>query len=451
MKKKYDKLGGISLRLINTLAIIVASLFSVLLLISIYLLANGYRSLNDYTLEYMNWEKNAEGLELASDYLSDNVRSFVIQEDKKFLDNYFNEKNVSKRRDNAINTLEHRFKGTETFESLSKAMEKSVALMQVEYHAMKLVILSNGSDINLYPVEIIEYKLPDNEISLSDEEKKDLAIDLVFNDYYVNERSLITESVEKAVESLDKLLKDNINKAKEDLKNIMVFQQVIILLLILFLISFFVILNISIVLPLKNGLNSIINDNLLKVEGIKEYKYFAQKYNDIRIKENVYNNMLEYEAEHDKLTGLYNRAGYDLICKDLDLNNIAYILTDIDYFKLVNDKYGHTVGDLVLKRVADTLIEEFNGNVYVSRIGGDEFSIIIKEYNYQMNEDIRYKVKRINTKLNKPKGNVPGVTLSFGVSISEDEDTINTIFKKADDALYETKKNGRMNVSFYKN
>ena len=176
----------------------------------------------------------------------------------------------------------------------------------------------------------------------------------------------------------------------------------------------------------------------------------ADTYNRVRAQNERVKERLVYEAEHDKLTGLYNRTGYDTLYRRMKLNRTIYILLDIDKFKEVNDSFGHEMGDKVLIRTASALEKYFNeDNAYVFRIGGDEFSILIENTSMDMDTEVIKRCKKLGEELSKPQGRIPGTTLSVGVAHGTIDDTTDTLFKKADTALYKVKHAGRANVSLY--
>jgi len=125
-------------------------------------------------------------------------------------------------------------------------------------------------------------------------------------------------------------------------------------------------------------------------------------------------------------------------------------MIDIDKFKNINDTYGHDVGDEVIKRLARNLVEYLRGSDVVARLGGEEFAVILPDSSISnaqnKAEDIRSKIENLEFKLE----NSPTIkfTVSIGVSkYNEEEDiTFDYILKRADDALYEAKENGRNKV-----
>ena len=158
---------------------------------------------------------------------------------------------------------------------------------------------------------------------------------------------------------------------------------------------------------------------------------------------------LAHEASHDPLTGLFNRGAYDLWMEGTDTEHIALILIDVDYFKTVNDKYGHGVGDKVLKRVAEILKNSFRSVDIVCRIGGDEFAVVMTRVNSSMRQLVENKVNHANDILQNPKDGLPPVSLSVGVAFSDRENPEGDIFKDADTALYRVKKAGRKGCYIY--
>lgn len=156
------------------------------------------------------------------------------------------------------------------------------------------------------------------------------------------------------------------------------------------------------------------------------------------------------EASHDALTGILNRASYNDLIKEYSSSdkNFALLLIDVDVFKSINDTYGHNIGDLVLKRVADLMKVTFRSIDYPCRIGGDEFAIIMIDTTSEMKEIISNKISVMNQILSKVDGDIPAVTLSVGVAFSNIKEG-GTIFENADAALYKTKENGRNGCSFY--
>ena len=159
------------------------------------------------------------------------------------------------------------------------------------------------------------------------------------------------------------------------------------------------------------------------------------------------NKELEHLANIDKLTGIYNRLKLDdILQNELDRfrrynHHFACAIIDIDYFKNVNDTYGHLVGDKVLKELSKVVKQNIRTSDYFGRWGGEEFLIILPEINKADLENLLEKI-RVNISEHDflEAGNQ---TISIGATISLKDDVNESIINRADVALYEAKNSGR--------
>lgn len=152
-------------------------------------------------------------------------------------------------------------------------------------------------------------------------------------------------------------------------------------------------------------------------------------------------------ASTDVLTGLANRRGIvehlDVTLADTDIGKTALsvILFDIDHFKAVNDRYGHDVGDEVLKRVASSANACLRHTDLIGRYGGEEFVIILPSTDAEVALQIAERVRaRIEASWDARQ---PKVTVSLGIASTRGEDAGDVVLKRADIALYEAKSAGR--------
>lgn len=166
---------------------------------------------------------------------------------------------------------------------------------------------------------------------------------------------------------------------------------------------------------------------------------------------------LKYRADHDALTGLVNRT----VLKNSMLKDLAYaerhnqylavLFFDIDHFKTINDTYGHDVGDLVLKEIADRLLKNTRGFDTAARIGGDEFILVLTEVHSL--DAIKTTAKKIIELIEKPitlADRELKTTTTIGISVyPTDGNDPQTLIKKADIALYQAKNQGRDNYHFF--
>lgn len=157
-------------------------------------------------------------------------------------------------------------------------------------------------------------------------------------------------------------------------------------------------------------------------------------------------------ADHDELTGLYNRHSFnEKLKKIIDDNRIhsgAAIMMDIDDFKVINDTYGHDAGDQVLKSIAKTLVSVIRHDDVFCRWGGEEFNAFICS-----DDDPEIIAKRIRQTVEETtvvyEGNSINVTISIGVCIASDIKAVSTatIINKADKCLYISKCNGKNRIT----
>lgn len=158
------------------------------------------------------------------------------------------------------------------------------------------------------------------------------------------------------------------------------------------------------------------------------------------------NSRLENLAMVDPLTSVKNRRYYEDILTEFLMRAenenfiFSYLILDIDHFKNVNDRFGHAAGDQVLQELAWRLEQEIRKEDVLVRFGGEEFVILLADIDERLALKIADRIRA-----NIEAGEWPHwqITMSIGVSGVKPGDTKATIFKRADEALYFSKKNGR--------
>jgi len=155
----------------------------------------------------------------------------------------------------------------------------------------------------------------------------------------------------------------------------------------------------------------------------------------------------ESEARNDPLTGLANRRHLAEFLKTIGKTEFCFLICDIDFFKKINDTFGHAAGDEVLEQLASILKESIRPTDLAARVGGEEFCIIFPATNLtdstHLAETLRQAVALHSFKTEK--GNIE-VTISIGVALHLPGNPHATTFKAADAALYHAKENGRNQV-----
>lgn len=181
----------------------------------------------------------------------------------------------------------------------------------------------------------------------------------------------------------------------------------------------------------------------------------------ISIENAVNHHHLQYLGLTDALTGVRNRRYLDqrlseeVVSCARSRKPLAFLFVDIDFFKKVNDTYGHQTGDKVLKKVADLIYSQLRAADIIARYGGEEFAVLLKEQNLS---DALHIAERIRSTIEKTKivseGKIIPITASIGIAEltrlqnkTQDIDKLTYLLTEAADiALYQAKENGRNQV-----
>lgn len=160
---------------------------------------------------------------------------------------------------------------------------------------------------------------------------------------------------------------------------------------------------------------------------------------------------LEAEADRDLLTGLANRRGLDRRVAEVEGSVYSVLVFDLDDFKPVNDRYGHSAGDKVLKTVAERLLQQCRGDDVVARVGGDEFVVLLPTLADP--ERVAAIASRINASLQQPMaidGGMVTIGASIGYAVGAPGRSFRDLAEVADDMSYAEKKRrkqGRVGAS----
>ena len=173
--------------------------------------------------------------------------------------------------------------------------------------------------------------------------------------------------------------------------------------------------------PITRYIENIRRGEPLPVQGAVELREVISAYNAAREESQEAQRMIRREAEHDPLTDLLNRRHFE---RTLDAYKqgdtpFALIIVDIDNFKTINDTFGHSTGDALIKRVASTLDGAFRNVDHVCRIGGDEFTVIVTDMVKKNGAAILEKINWINKELSVPADGLPADSVSVGVAFAD--------------------------------
>ncbi|OJU48516.1 MAG: GGDEF domain-containing protein [Mesorhizobium sp. 61-13] len=174
--------------------------------------------------------------------------------------------------------------------------------------------------------------------------------------------------------------------------------------------------------------------------------------------ESVKSKLEEYKrlADTDPLTQVWNRRAFDKEIARIYNSNKgilfnALILVDIDRFKDINDKFGHPVGDKIIRTVADILQSSVRRGVFVARTGGEEFALIVEgtseDITFDIAERLRKLIEQTQFSSSQTATNYGTVSVSMGVCMASEAENPEDLYVKADQALYRSKVSGRNRVT----
>ncbi|MGF6991024.1 diguanylate cyclase (GGDEF)-like protein [Lachnospiraceae bacterium PF1-21] len=164
------------------------------------------------------------------------------------------------------------------------------------------------------------------------------------------------------------------------------------------------------------------------------------------------NEQLEYLTNRDALTGVYNRRYIDQYleqevghCIEHDLG-LVLLLFDLDFFKKINDNYGHSFGDVALKRVAQTVDDSLRDSDMFARFGGEEFLAVIHEDSPEKALEVAERLRIAVSEITMRDG--VKITVSIGMAFLQKDDTVQSLFDRVDQKLYDAKEKGRNRVCY---
>ena len=451
MKEKKTSIKAMRIRTLNFVMILLSCVLYIFLILATVHISTRCDHMLEATNKYIACQENAALVSEASDDMTEYVRLYVITEEAQYIDAYFEEVDTARRRERALEQQNEEHVSDKANDFLQKALDWSNQLMEKEIYAMKLTASACKADIEKLPPKVQEAQLSEADTKLGKEKKLEKAMDMVFGFEYQDTKKQIRENVEyflnDAVDWTQKAQADSVWA----LKRTMTQQKIFISILFVQNIITFILIICLIVKPLQVYVKCIREEKRLEITGSYEFQYLALTYNDIYEINAANEAMLRHQAEHDPLTGIMNRGAFEHLRQQLKASAkpLALLLVDVDKFKLINDGYGHETGDLVLKKVANLLVENFRVSDYPARIGGDEFAVIMTDVTADMQSVIEGKIYGMNHVLQNPTDGLPKVSLSVGAAFSDNGFT-DELYALTDSALYQVKEHGRCGCRFYK-
>jgi len=269
----------------------------------------------------------------------------------------------------------------------------------------------------------------------------------VFNQYFVNGNRLINREVltaiQKIVENVSQHVEENgrnVTERGENMQN-----------------SAGLLQEDLDVASIRNIVETIIKDTEAVVTIGKEFKAKLAEANSEVKTLRAKLEQSKAESQTDPLTSLINRRGLEpVLAGSMEEagksgTEMCIIMADIDHFKKINDKYGHLVGDNVIRMVATTLTDFVKGRDKVVRYGGEEYLVVLPDTALadalSLSEKIRSSLEKMQWKKRGSGESLGVITISIGVARYVYNESMESLIGRADKALYQAKENGRNRVS----
>lgn len=445
--QNVTKEKGLSLKTTSMIMMIVSLVITAVLLFMAFRTFRSFRNMEASTDDFIQMEEAAEELMQASDDLTEEAQCYTVLGDRTHMENYFTEADVARHREHAISVMEEAMPDSPALAKLKEGMAESLALMNREYYAMRLMMEAQG-DADM-PQALKQVTLTEADSALPPAEKILLAQRMVHDQAYSEQKNQIRNNMAECIRALKSGTHGAQQETEDQTNRDLIWMVALIFIQSAAMIAMMWVTTHLGVNPVLSAVDHIKKDQKIPIIGASEFRYLAGTYNVMynAYKKSIAN--LSFKASHDELTGVYNRAGFDLIKTSLDMSTTAMLLFDADQFKGVNDQFGHASGDQVLKKIADALKNDFRSDDYICRIGGDEFVVFMVHTTGNPNELITRKVVKINEDLQREEDGLPPITLSAGVSYCPDGEDPAEMFRQADIALYYVKDHGRDGCCFY--
>ena len=449
MEQQNTKIGGIRLQTLNRGILVLTVVLGIALVMLTLSVNRSFVQLEEATRLYILAKNDTANMQEASDYLTDRARTFVVTGNVTAAEEFYREVEETQRRNKAVMSMETYLSSSETAKYLSEALSASNELAEIETYAMALASDGYGLDPSALPNAVSLIALTEEDASLSEQEQRVKARNMMFDETYQTYKSQIRESIALCDKELVSSIETVRSESSDHLRKAITALTVLIVIIVLSVIGAILASIRLILLPLRKMVTAIEEDRPSEESGAHEFRFVSRAYNKALSETRQSQEELAYNASHDQLTGVYNRGVFEKAKEKNRGRAQAMFIFDVDHFKQFNDTYGHVVGDRVLIKVASALRSNFRDEDYVCRFGGDEFTVLMVHVTSEMRSLVEKKIHTIRAICRDTSDGLPKITLSIGVAFSDRPDPTDDILKDADTALYQTKERGKDGYTFY--
>ena len=446
-KATAKKSGGVSIRLVGIVTTIIAIALAFIAFTLSGKLADAELEATSNQSRYIDCSAAISDLQAASDDLTTQARMFVVTGRREYLDAYINELVVNNKRGKSVDVLEANLtENQEAVSELKKALGASNTLAQKELAAMRLV--AEYYKLDDLPQEVATADISQLQTEPQGEARLEAAQELVLGEDYDATKKEVLANVKASSLALLAQLNADLDESKNSIQALLFQLRVVVALLLCIIMVFVLALFMYVLKPLGQYVERLNNGDALEPDGAYELHYLANAYNAIYEDNNERIEHLREHAEHDSLTGISNRVGYDSFLAT-HTRNIALLLIDIDGFREFNNVYGNDTGDAVLVKLGEALSAAFRSTDFPCRIEGDLFAVVMTNMGNESRGAILSKMEIVNSILADDSTDLPAVTLSVGAAFSTEGMTDQDIYNAARSALRHAKDTKPGSVCIY--
>ncbi len=434
------KRSGIRLSRLNILMICIGLVLATLMAVSMYQTTGSVGEIVTVTNSYLSNQQTGGMLRDFTGNLSEQAMAFVRSGEVGSAKAYEAQMNMINAQLAQYDPEKSNSAAANT--EFSAALEAFRGRSQTEKVAMRMIAESLPKQVfEALPDFLKETELSEEDRALSDEVRKGKAIALLTSESYIGLEKTIRTAVDRSHRLSSEEGQLQADRTFTQVKGIVSRQTILVILFLVVSVLALMLNRMLIIDPIRRSVDNLDRREPIPEQGSYEMRHLAKVYNEVLKDNEEKTEKLSYTAAHDALTGVYNRTDFDRYYRQIEkTQNVGIIVADVDHFKQYNDEFGHDIGDRVLCTAVDALKRHFRTVDHISRIGGDEFCIIMPRTSHQDGARISEKIREINRELSGSNGDLPPVTISAGIAFWDRPNPDGSLFKDADTVLLEIKK-----------
>lgn len=390
------------------------------------------KTVQDSIDSYIACERASKTIQESSAFLTEQAQLFIITHDTKYADAYINAKYIERNREKAVhNLLQVTSRDDPNYQKLLNAISQAENLSSIELYGIRLAY--SCLDNKNIPEHISSIQIRPSDKRNNPEEQQKVALQTITSPGYLVYKNRVNENCSLLIQEIETEIQTNLKTSANNLRKMILILNIIENIILVFSVVFFICLFVMVLAPLQDFIQSIRKKERLKITGSREMRYLAKTYNDVH--------------EFDVLTKILNHRAFAELCQKFkeDRCNLAFVIVDVDNFKKLNDISGHDKGDLILQTVASYLTVLFGKDNYVTRIGGDQFGILVPHITKNNFTTLVEKINELNNVLSKLQ-DFENLSVSAGIAFSSDGYN-RDLYEAADKALYQAKNTGKSKAS----